>query len=297
MNPTSGKGRGGRLAPDAARRLRERGLPVTLLVGASAAQAQELAAQAVEEGFDVVAACGGDGTVHTVLQAVVGTPAALGIVPVGTGDDIARTLGIPLGDPAAAADVLVDGVRRRVDVAEVVCGDGTHRYFLGVLCSGFDSNVNERANALSWPTGQSRYYVAMLAELRSFQPVPYRVVLDGHELTGQGMLVSVGDGQYYGGGMRICPDADHADGLLDLTWLHEVGKGMLLKTFPKVYKGTHVDHPAVTTHRARTVRLEADGQVAYADGERLGPLPVDVTVATAGLDVLVPRDAPGAPRA
>lgn len=289
VNPTSGRGRGGRLAPVAARRLLERGVDVTVHVGASPADMERLAREAVADGVDAVVACGGDGTVNLVLQAVAGTQTPLGMVPVGTGDDNARTMGIPLEDPAAAADVVADGFVRTVDAATVESADGTRRWFVGVLSSGFDSNVNERANRISWPKGQARYVVSILGELRTFTPVDYRVVLDDEELVGRGMLVSVGNGISYGGGMKVCPGAVVDDGLLDLTWLHEVGKGTFLKVFPRVFKGTHVEHPSVTTHRGRRVRIEADGQIAYADGERIGPLPIDVEVHPGALRVLVPR--------
>jgi diacylglycerol kinase (ATP) len=241
---------------------------------------------------DALVACGGDGTVHLALQAVAGTQTPLGVVPLGTGDDNARLLGIPRGDLGAAADVIAHGTVRTWDAAEVVAADGERRWFLGVLSSGFDSLVNERANRMSWPKGQARYLVGIVAELRTFRPVPYRVVLDGTEIRGLGMLVAVGNGSSYGGGMQVCPGAQPDDGLLDLTWLHELGKPTFLRVFPRVYKGTHVEHPAVSTHRVTRITLDAPGQVAYADGERIGPLPIEVTVRPGALRVLVPKDAP-----
>jgi diacylglycerol kinase (ATP) len=289
VNPTSGRGRGGRLAPEAARRLNERGIDTVVVVGTSAAETEALARKAVSEAPPAVVAVGGDGTVNTVLQAVAGTTIPFGIIPVGTGDDNARTLGIPLGNPAAAADVVADGHTRVVDLATVTTDAGDHRWFLGVLSSGFDSNVNERANRISWPKGQARYFVSILGELRTFRPVPYHLVVDGTPIDGKGMLVSVGNGISYGGGMKVCPGAVVDDGLLDLTWLHEVGKATFLKVFPSVYKGTHVEHPSVDTLRGRHIRIEAPGQVAYADGERIGPLPIDVEVHPSALTVLVPR--------
>jgi diacylglycerol kinase (ATP) len=292
VNPTSGRGRGGRLAPDAARRLNERGVDTVITVATSAEETAALARKAVTENVAALVACGGDGTVHTVLQAVAGTDLPFGIIPVGTGDDNARTLGLPLDDPAAAADAVADalaaGRTRTIDLATVTTGDGVTEWFLGVLSSGFDSNVNERANRITWPKGQARYFVSILGELRTFRPVPYRVVIDDEVLTGKGMLVSVGNGISYGGGMKVCPGAIVDDGLLDLTWLSEVGTGTFLKVFPSVYKGTHVSHPSVRTFRGHRIRIEAPGQIAYADGERIGPLPVDIEIHPGALRVLAP---------
>jgi diacylglycerol kinase (ATP) len=154
-----------------------------------------------------------------------------------------------------------------------------------VLTTGFDSSVNERANRMSRLGGQ-RYNVAMVRELASFRPLAYTVTIDGQEITSPGTLVTIGNGPQYGGGMRICPGALLDDGLLDITWLGAVSRVTLLRVFPSVYSGTHVEHPAVRTFRGRSLRVEAPGQIAYADGERIGPLPVDVEVRPGALRVL-----------
>lgn len=287
INPTSGKGRSAKNAPIAIERLRDRGVEVDVLQGDSAEDSLRLAQQAVDDGVDGLLACGGDGTVHCALQAVRATDTALGIIPVGTGDDIARALGLPRGDAAAAADVVADGRTRLVDYAVVRTADGTERAFLAVMSAGFDSEVNERANSLRWPTGTSRYLVATLAELGVFRPVEFTITVDDDVLRQEGMLVAIGNGSSYGGGMYVCPNAELDDGLLDLTFLARTGKLTFLKTFPKVFKGTHIHHPTVTTMRGRRVRVEAAGQTAYADGERVGPLPVDVHVVPRGLRVFV----------
>lgn len=240
-------------------------------------------------GADRVVVCGGDGSLHLAVQELAGSTTALAILPIGTGDDNARTLGIPLKDPAAAADVVLDGVRRTVDLGHVAAHDGTTRYFLGVLSSGFDSWVNERANRMTWPKGKARYSIAILGELRTFAPVSYEVTVDGTTLRDGAMLVAVGNGTSYGGGMMICPSAVPDDGLLDLTWLHAVGKTTFIRAFPSVFRGTHVEHPYVSTHRGSSIRLDAPGQLAYADGERVGPLPVQITAKASALQVIVPE--------
>lgn len=247
-----------------------------------------IAREAAASGATAVVACGGDGTMHTVLQAVAGTSTPFAILPCGTGDDNAHQLRTP-GEPNAwAAELgaaLQSGRIRTIDLGRATA-DSEQRWFMGVLSTGFDSCVNERANRMSWPRGQAKYLASILAELGSFVPVPYRVTVDGVEHADTGMLVCVGNGSRYGGGMLVCPDAVVDDGLLDLTWLGEVPRATFLRVFPTVFRGTHVRHRAVRTLRGRSIRIEGAGQVAYADGERLGELPVEITVVPQALRVL-----------
>lgn len=291
LNPTSGKGRGARQAPIIERRLVEREVDMTIVVGRDAPDALARARAAIEDGVDLLLACGGDGTVHLAAQALAGTDVALGIIPAGTGDDAARTLDIPRGDPVAAVDVALDGRRRVIDLGFARTADGASAWFICVLSTGFDSNVNERANKMTWPSGQARYVVATLAELTTFQSVPYTVEVDGARTDDQGMLVAIGNGSCYGGGMHVCQGAEVDDGLLTLTWLHRVTKPDFLRTFPKVFKGKHLGHPAVTQQVGEKFRIDAPGQVAYADGERIGPLPAEVEVRPGALTVMVPARA------
>lgn len=291
INPASGGGKGAKIAPIAARRLRERGLEVTELTGGSAAESLKLAAAAVREGADALVACGGDGTLNLALQAVADTDIPLGIIPVGTGNDNARFLGIPLKDPAAAADVVADGRSRELDCGHIEVSDGTTKYFLGVMSVGFDSQVTERANEMTWPQGQARYIVAMLAELSVFKPVPFKINIDGANADQTAMLVAIGNGAYYGGGMKVCPGAVQDDGLLEMTVLSAVGKFKFVRSFPSVFKGTHVEEPHVIVHRFSSATIDAPNQVAYADGERVGPVPAKVDVRKGAISVYVPTTA------
>ncbi|HSN07234.1 MAG TPA: diacylglycerol kinase [Candidatus Angelobacter sp.] len=297
LNPTSGRGRASAAAPVAVATLQDSGLEVVQVVGHDAADAAARLRRAIDQApTAAVVGCGGDGTVNLCLQAVAGTDVALGIVPAGTGNDVARHVGMPSdGGEAAAviADALRTGRRRLVDAGRAVSADGVDRWFLGVLSSGFDSMVNERANVMTWPSGQARYLRAILAELRSFRAVHYVMVVDEglpSEVREEkaGMLVAVGNATSYGGGMKVCPGALIDDGLLSLIFLDEVSTPRFLRVFPRVFKGTHVEIPEVHEHVATTVRLDAPGQVAYADGERIGPLPVEVRVVPAAVSLLVP---------
>ncbi|MEO3791859.1 YegS/Rv2252/BmrU family lipid kinase [Nonomuraea sp. B10E15] len=287
VNPAARGGRTLRLLEPVARRLRAGGAELSVIVGDDAGDALDRACTAVAERPDALVAFGGDGLVHLAVQAVAGTDVPLGIIPAGTGNDIAAALGVPCGNPVAAARTVLRMRARRVDAARVVAGPADE-LFAGVMCCGFDSRVNERANRLTWPPGMLRYVVAMVDELRSFRPIPFRVTLDEDEvIEREAMLVAVANTRSYGAGMRVSPDASPDDGLLDVVMLEAVPKAEFLRVFPSVYRGTHVAHRAVSIRRVRSVRLEAPDVVAYADGERVGPVPVHCEVRPGALRVLV----------
>lgn len=286
LNPLAGHGRALDLAPRIVDAFAGHGVEADLLVGADRAQAQDLAAKAVAEGLDALVAFGGDGSINTALQAVALTGTPLGIIPLGTGNDNARLLGLPRKDPVAAVGIICRFLPRTVDVASVRTADGVEQFFLGVLSAGFDSNVTERANALTWPPGPLKYVRALVQELRAFRAVDFTITVDGEVLRDRAMFAAVGNGVTYGGGMQVCAGALVDDGLLTITWAHESSMRHFLANFPKVYRGTHLADPGVTQHVGRRVRIEAAGQLAYADGDRMGPLPIDVQVHPDGLQVL-----------
>lgn len=285
VNPTAGKGRAAKQVAAVASRLREAGINVSILVGTDAADALALARKASLDGVDAVVALGGDGMVHLALNAVAGTDTALGIIPAGTGNDLAATLRLPTKDPVAAAGVVASRLREGgawpMDAIKV--GD---KWFGCVLGAGFDSRVNDRANRMTWPRGRMRYNLAILAELGVFAPLPFEITIDGEHLSTEAMLVAVGNAKSYGAGMHVTPDADVADGLLDVMVLGPVSKPEFLKTFPKVFKGTHVGHPAVTMRRAKVVEVASPGVTAYADGEYLADLPIRCECVKGAVQVL-----------
>ncbi|MDR6978876.1 diacylglycerol kinase (ATP) [Streptomyces sp. 3330] len=288
VHPAAGRGRGAHAAPPAASALRAAGYTVDTVLGAHAGDALARARAAVAAGTGALIAVGGDGLAHLALQAVAGTRTPLGLIAAGTGNDFARALGLPVRDPAAAARLVADALKgariRDVDLGRV--GD---RWFGTVLASGFDSRVNDRGNRMRWPVGRARYDLAMLAELAAFRPFPYRITLDdGVVREVEATLVAVGNGSSYGGGMRICPGADLTDGLFDVTVVGDCSRTTLLRVFPKVYRGTHVDHPKVTVLRAAKVEILAEGVSGYADGERLGELPLTARCVPGAVRVIGP---------
>jgi diacylglycerol kinase (ATP) len=284
VNPTAGKARHAATVGAVHARLAAGELDVTRMQGADGAEAADLARKAVAEEYDVLAVMGGDGMVHLAVQALAGSRTALGVVPTGTGNDVARYLGLPRGKPVDAAEVICRQVIRPMDL-----GKAGSTYYATVLATGFDSLVNERANAMTWPRGQMRYNLATLAELKVFRPLPYTLELDGERRRLDAMLVAVGNGPSYGGGLRMCEGALLDDGQLDVVIINPISKAELLKVYPRLFRGTHVSHPAYEHHRVRQVSVAAPGIVAYADGERLGPLPLNVECAPAALSVCVPN--------
>ena len=284
VNPTAGKGRAAGTVAAVTERLRADGSNVAILVGKDASDAQALARQAMADGVDAVVALGGDGMVHLALNVVAGTDTPLGIIPAGTGNDLANTLGLPSKDPVAAAAVVSEKLKtggRPMDAVRV--GD---KWFGCVLGAGFDSRVNDRANRMSWPRGRMRYNIAILGELRVFKPLPFVLELDGERWETEAMLVAVGNAKSYGAGMKVTPDAEVDDGLVDVQVLGPVSKPEFLRTFPKVFKGTHVSHPAVTIRRAKVVSLSSPGVTAYADGEYLADLPITCETVPGAVRVL-----------
>lgn len=280
-NPTAGKGRAVRVRDIALPRLRAAGFVVRSIAGRDADEALDLARQCVADGVETLVVCGGDGIAHLGIQAVAGTPTRLGVLPAGTGNDVARYVDIPLRDPEAATDRIIAGRTRVLDLAR-----SGSTYFATVLAAGFDAIVNERANAMTWPRGQMRYNLATLAELRVLKPLAYTLELDGVERQLEANLVAVGNGPSFGGGLRITEGALLDDGMLDVVIIKPLSRIELLKTYPKLFKGTHTSHPQYEHHRVRQVTVASPGIVAYADGERFGPLPLTVESVPGALTVL-----------
>ncbi len=285
-NPTAGRGNADQILDAVTARLAASGAVVEHLIGDDADHALELARKAAADGVDTVVTLGGDGMVHVAVQALADTAVSLGVVPLGTGNDFARALGIPTGDPLAAADVVVRDEPRRIDL-----GRSGETWFATVLAAGFDAAVNERANAMRWPHGDLRYTLAALSVIRSWKPVPYRLEIDGVVREQEAMLLAIANTESYGGGLRIAADCDPSDGLLDAILIKPVSRLEFLRVFPGVRQAKHLTHPAFERIRARRITASAPGVVAYSDGERLGSLPLEVECVPSALGVLVPPTA------
>jgi diacylglycerol kinase (ATP) len=234
-------------------------------------------------------AVGGDGTLHAVVNGVLRAGALpVALVPAGRGNDLARTLRLPL-DPGRATRLALTGVARRVDLAR--CGD---RYAVSTAGVGLDARVAAAVRASGG--GVTAYVRHALRELWRFAPVALRLRLDGEELREETTLVAVANGRYFGGGMLICPHASVRDGLLDVCVVGPIPRAELLSLLPRLYYGRHVGHPAVRFYAVRSVLIEGPaGTPTHLDGEPGPNLPLHIEAAPGGIELVLPgacRDLP-----
>ena len=284
INPVSGQGRGATVGTFVAGWLSQRKIPYTIVTGNSSVALGDHLSSFIEKFPDTsgVIAVGGDGLLHNILQRLVPAQIPLAMIPAGTGNDFVRTLGWDLESFDAQLEAITTRPPTSVDLGLV---DG--EWFAAILSTGFDSLVNEKANTMSWPKGPMKYNAAIAIELPRFRPRHYEITLDERTISTEAMLIAVSNGRSYGGGMLVCPDADVADGLFDVMVLKPVSIPEFIRVFPTVYSGKHVNHPQVSVYRSRRVRIEAD-TVAYADGERIGQLPISAECVMGALSTWIP---------
>jgi YegS/Rv2252/BmrU family lipid kinase len=292
-NPTAGRGKAARLIPRVDALLRSLDVPHSLLLCEGPEDPERLAGKAAAEGAEIVAALGGDGQVGACANGLLGTQTALAVIPSGTGNDFARHLGLNRKDPLGAARLLSAPSFKVIDVAKVTTPDG-ERHYVNVGGAGFDSEVNELANRVRRLRGTPKYVYSTFVTLARFKPGKFVVTVDGTEHTFKGMMLAVGNGSSYGGGMRVTPDARSDDGLLDVCVIQELSRWQFVKAFPKVFSGTHVNHPAVTMLQGKEIEISAERPFqVYADGEPVGRLPATFSVVPAALRVVIPGQGAG----
>jgi len=281
VNPNAGKGKGLEKSQQVREFLASKGQSSRMIIAPSADELSDRLHEVVEQlgkNIGAIIAVGGDGLVHLVLQITTPAKIPIAIIPAGTGNDFFRTLGWATDDFRPYLERVISSEPAPIDLGIV-----DSEWFGAILSTGFDSVVNERANAMRWPTGAARYNAAIALELSRFNAIEYQLTVDGVDFSTEAMLIAVGNGRSYGAGMQICPQAQINDGLFDLIILEPVSKVEFIKVFPQVYSGTHISHPQVKSIRAAKVRI-AGPTIAYADGERIGPAPVSAEcIAGAGL--------------
>ncbi len=303
VNPKAGGGRYRRHVPRLAMELMRRGCQPVVYISSSPEDLREYVRTVVrdhnvaalpdshpsESACEAIVIVGGDGTWHQAIGELALSQVPACLVTTGTGDDNARSLGFPRNDPEAVARMVANGHTRMVDLGRVHTPDGGLRWFSGVLSAGFDSSVNERANAIGYLSGTARYLAALIGELKTFKASRYSVTMDSGCINQDAMVVTVGNGGFYGGGMHVCPKADPSDGLLDIVIVGKVSKARLIRSFFSVYRGSHDRFPFVDMHRSRHVSISAttvNSPTVFADGEYVSPLPVTIEIVPSALTLL-----------
>ena len=293
VNPASANGATGKRWPEMAHRAAAAGVQGDTFTSSGPGGVALLARRAADDGADLVVVVGGDGTVHEAINGLADASAELGIIPMGTGTDFVRTFGIPT-KLDSALEVLVNGGTRTIDVGKVEYraweGGSGRAYFANVASAGMSGAVAQRANATTKALGgRVSFLWATLAVFARWQNSEVSVELDGERRQGRMLDVVVANGQYLGGGMRMCPEAVPDDGLFDVLLIGDITKRDLALTLPKVYRGTHLPHPKAEPLRARTVTVDAPVPLPIElDGEQPGTTPVRLEVVPGALRLRVP---------
>lgn len=287
VNPSAGGGRAAAVLPRVEEALRDAGHDVVSTPTRTLLHADELVADALAD-ERVVVAMGGDGLVGRVAAAVSLGGGLMAVVPGGRGNDFCRAVGVPC-DPLEAVPFVSSGEERRVDLG-VVSSDEGDVPFLGIASIGFDSEVQERVLRTRLPLGSQVYTYGALATVATWRHAAFDLEVDGEPVHVRGWSVAVSNSGRYGGGMRLAPDASVEDGLLDVVTTSATSRLRFLRSFPKVFQGTHVDDPSVDVRPAREVRLQADRPFrVFADGDPVGRLPCTVRVRPGAVRLLLPR--------
>ena len=296
LNRKAGTKRTGRLADYVFEQFKSNGIDYIFVEAKSAEEAIDKA-KAIAPQVEAIVAVGGDGSVHTAAQVAWHHKLPLGIIASGSGDDVARACGLPHGRKQqairGAVDHFVEAWLKRdmshVDVLEATTADGKKHAVLAVLSAGFDSRVSVTSQNMLYLRGTFRYIAAMVSTLTKFTPIHYDLKVNGEARKLRAMMVAVGNGSMFGGGMKVLPDAVVNDGELDMIVVNEVSIPTLLSIFPRIFKGTHVLHPKVETHKVSHVHLSAPDETVWGDGEFLGMSPVGITVDRSAIQVVGAR--------
>ena len=308
VNPAAGHGKAKRLLPSVTTTILTRlpGVNLRVFQTSSYAQARMRCIAAVGaarprvEGHrpDSLLVMGGDGMMHLGLNACGETDVPLGLIPAGSGNDFCQGVGVPV-NTAAAVQVIVDGHIGRIDLMELtghLAGGAERRLAGSILSTGFDARVNDHVNHMTWTIGRPSYTWAALAELHSFEPVPYRLLIDGVPRNQTAMFICVGNAGYIGGGMQGLPRADVTDGMLDLMVVNPVSRVTLLRLLPRMFSGAYVKDPAIEQLRAKEVVVDGDGLLPMADGEYMGEVPITLRALPGVLNLYLPSGAQPANR-
>jgi len=285
INPQARRGSASQLIRSLEEALRAHRMDYRIVASEKGGQATELARDAVAQGAEAVVAVGGDGTVNEVLNGL-GAETRFGILPVGTCNDIASNLGLPVKDWRAALDIIAAGHTMQADVGR--CGE---RRFLSVAAIGLDSEVGMAFRRLPRLLRcRAAYTLLLFLKLMTQRPSMFRLTLNGKTIERNVWLVAVANTACYGGGMRIAPRARPDDGRLHVCIVGDGPRREIIRSFPLVYRGEHVTHPMVRMFETREIHISSSmATPIIADGEHFGWLPASLAVEPQALAVFAPR--------
>lgn len=287
INPAAGKGESKNYIATIKDKLEQTGLEYQIKISNRVGNVTELAIAGVEEGFNEVIAVGGDGTVIEVLNGIVGTNTKLGIIPAGTGNDFVRSIGIK-HDFLEALQIIIEGNSEEIDVGEV-----NDRFFLNVVSFGIDGEVVKIMEKIkNVITGPTAYYVASIKAIATYKAVKMSIEIDGREYNRKAFLVAIGNGKYFGGGMKVTPNADVNNGEFEICIINNISRIALIKLLSKAYDGKHVGQKGVEIFRGKeiTIRAITDNIAVNADGNLIGPAPAKITISEYKLNVLLSKE-------
>lgn len=285
LNPSAGRGRAEPMRDSIALMLEQWGVEHEIAITEGPEDATRLAEKFVRQEYPRIGVCGGDGTLNEAARALIGSKSALGPIPFGTGNDLARHIGLPPYELAPAVTALCQARPTAIDVASV-----HDRLFINVMSCGFDAEVGVRVNKGGLLKGKAAYYAAILSTLGSFKAAEMTVVADGKEWSGRAMLCAVGNASMYGGGLKIAPEAQLSDGLLDVVILGDMTRLEFIKNFNSVHTGAHIAHPKVHGLRGREIEIKTERPLPIlADGELAETTPCQISLEPKALKVLMPE--------
>ena len=282
-NPKAGHGRGPGNIEKLKRLLYLLDLNYEVLETTAAGEATEIARDLAKKEQDRIIVLGGDGTISEVVNGILGTPVELGMICVGTGNDIARSLGIPYNNLKASLEVILAGRIKMVDI-----GMETDRCFVSALGIGLAANIAARVNKMKRLKGPVAFFVATYQAIGSLESLPLCLTLDSRTMELECVAVLVQNSCYCGGGLLLAPQASMTDGLLDVVVIEKIGRAELMFNFPRLYQEKHLDHPKFSVHQAKVVNIESSAKIdKMFDGDVFGKTPVRAKIAESPVRMVV----------